>query len=63
MTMLIAIAANHGKLNLDQPAFDFFSDRKIANRAGGKEEITVRQLTGMSSGLDCVGEHGETTLH
>ncbi|MGB8817100.1 MAG: serine hydrolase [Rhizobiaceae bacterium] len=63
MTTLIAIAAEHGKLDLDQPALSFFPDRKIANRDARKERMTVRHLTGMSSGLDCVGEHDEPTLH
>ncbi len=63
MTTLIAIAAGQGKLNLDQPVVDFFPNRAIAHRDGRKERMTVRQLTGMSSGLACVGEHDEPTLH
>lgn len=63
MTTLIAIAADQGKLKLDQPMLDFFPNRTIANRDDRKQRITVRQLTGMSSGLDCVGEHDEPTLH
>jgi CubicO group peptidase (beta-lactamase class C family) len=63
MTTLIAIASDQGKLDLDQPALSFFPDLKIANRDARKERITVRHLTGMVSGLDCVGEHDEPTLH
>jgi CubicO group peptidase (beta-lactamase class C family) len=63
MTTLIAIAADQGKLKLDQPVLSFFPGRTIANRDATKEKITVRHLTGMSSGLDCVGEHDEPTLH
>jgi CubicO group peptidase (beta-lactamase class C family) len=63
MTTLIAIAADQGKLDLDQPMLVFFPNRFIANRDDRKRRITVRQLTGMSSGLDCVGEYDEPTLH
>jgi CubicO group peptidase (beta-lactamase class C family) len=63
MTTLIAIAADQGKLKLDEPMLDFFPNRAIANRDDRKQQITVRQLAGMSSGLDCVGEHDEPTLH
>ena len=63
MTTLIAIAADQGKLDLDQPALSFFPGRSIANRDARKEGITVRHLTGMSSGLRCIGENDEPTLH
>jgi CubicO group peptidase (beta-lactamase class C family) len=63
MTTLIGIAADQGKLNLDQPALDFFPNLKIAHRNARKERMTVRHLTGMTSGLNCVGEHDEPTLH
>ena len=63
MTTLIAIAAEQHKLDLDQPLLSFFPGRTIANRDARKERITVRHLTSMSSGLDCVGEHDEPTLH
>ena len=55
MTTLIAIAADQGKLKLDQPMVSFFPNRTIANRDARKERITVRHLTGMVSGLDSVG--------
>ncbi len=63
MTTLIAIAADQGKLQLDDPILSFFPDKIIADRDSRKERITVRHLTGMASGLDCVGEHDEPTLH
>jgi CubicO group peptidase (beta-lactamase class C family) len=63
MTTLVAIAADEGKLDLDKPALSYFPGRAIANRDERKERITVRHLTGMTSGLDCVGEHDEPTLH
>lgn len=62
MTTLIGIAADQGKLELDQPIVSFFPDRTIANRDGWKERITVRHLAGMSSGLECEAEPDEPTL-
>ena len=63
MTTLIAIAAEQGKLKLDQPMVSFFPDRTIANRDARKERITVRHLTSMSSGLESMGkERDEGTL-
>jgi hypothetical protein len=59
---LIAIAADQGKLELDQPLVSFFPDRTIANRDARKEAITVRHLASMSSGLDCTAEYDEATL-
>jgi CubicO group peptidase (beta-lactamase class C family) len=61
MTTLIGIAADQGKLDLDQPVLSFFPDRAIANRDERKERITVRHLASMSSGLDCTEEDGERT--
>jgi len=52
MTTLIGIAADQGKLELDQPMLSFFSDRTIANRDARKESITVRHLTAMTSGFE-----------
>jgi CubicO group peptidase (beta-lactamase class C family) len=63
MTTLVAIAADQGKLDLDKPALSYFPGRTIANRDPRKDRITVRHLAAMTSGLDCVGEHGEPTLH
>jgi len=62
MTTLIAIAADQGKLQLDQPMVSFFPERTIANRDARKERITVRHLASMSSGLDCTAERDEATL-
>ncbi len=62
VTTLIGIAADQGKLQLDQPMVSFFADRPIANRDARKERITVRHLTNMSSGLDCTRERDEATL-
>lgn len=63
MTTLIAIAADQGKLKLDQPMLSFFSDRNIDNVDARKERITVQHLASMSSGLDSVGfERDEGTL-
>jgi len=53
MTTLIGIAADQGKLSLDDPLLSFFPDRPIADRGERKEKITVRHLASMSSGLDC----------
>jgi len=61
-TALIAIAAEKGKLDLDQPVLSFFPERRIANRDARKERITVRHLAGMSSGLECTAAHDEQTL-
>jgi CubicO group peptidase (beta-lactamase class C family) len=62
MTTLIGIAADQGKLNLDQPAISFFPTRTIANMDARKQHITVRNLVSMSSGLDCTAADGEKTL-
>jgi CubicO group peptidase (beta-lactamase class C family) len=62
LTTLIGIAADQGKLNLDQPVVSFFPERTIANRDTLKERITVRHLAGMASGLDCTPEGSEATL-
>jgi CubicO group peptidase (beta-lactamase class C family) len=63
MTTLIAIAADQGKLKLDQQMLSFFPDRSIANVDEMKERITVRHLASMSSGLESMGfEQDEGTL-
>ena len=63
MTTLIAIAADQGKLKLDDPLLSFFPDRNVANRDAAKERITVRHLASMSSGLDCTSANDEQTLN
>lgn len=62
MTTLIGIAADQGKLSLDDPMLSFFPDRMVANGDAWKENITVRHLASMSSGLDCTNERDEATL-
>jgi CubicO group peptidase (beta-lactamase class C family) len=62
LTTLIGIAAGQGKLSMDDPALSFFPGRAIENRDARKEQITVRHLTSMSSGVDCTHERGEETL-
>ncbi len=62
ITTLIGIAADQGKLNLDDKMVSFFPNRTIANRGFWKNRITVRQLAGMTSGLDCVSANDEQTL-
>jgi CubicO group peptidase (beta-lactamase class C family) len=59
---LIGIAADQGRLRLDDRLLSFFPDRTIANRDARKERITVRDLVTMSSGLDCTPADGERTL-
>jgi len=63
MTALIGIAADQGKLRLDDPMLPFFPGRSIANRNASKERITVRHLASMSSGLECTSANDEQTLH
>lgn len=57
MTTLIAIAADQGKLDLNQPMITFFPDRKIANLDERKERITVWHLARMVNGMEsgCYG--------
>jgi CubicO group peptidase (beta-lactamase class C family) len=62
MTTLVAIAADQGKLNLDDPMLSFFPGRTVANRDGAKERVTVRHLASMSSGLECTSAGDERTL-
>ena len=51
MTTLIGIAADQGKLDLDQPILSFFPHRTIANRDQMKEQVTVRHLVSNSAGF------------
>jgi CubicO group peptidase (beta-lactamase class C family) len=53
MTTLIGIAADQGKLSLDDPMVSFFPNRAIANLDERKQRITVRHLSTMTSGLEC----------
>jgi CubicO group peptidase (beta-lactamase class C family) len=63
MTTLIGIAVDQGKLGLDQPVLQFFPGRAITNLDARKGRMTVRHFVGMTSGLNCIGEHDEPTLH
>jgi len=58
-TTLIGIAADKGYLDLDDTMVSFFPDRTITNRNEWKEQITVRDLVTMSSGLHCDDKGGE----
>jgi len=62
MTTLIGIAVDQGILNLDDKMVSFFPNRSIANPDERKDEITVRHLASMSSGLNCTAEADELTL-
>jgi len=62
MTTLIGIAADQGKLDLDQPMLSFFPERTVANRDARKERITVRHLASMTAGLDCDERNDQATL-
>jgi CubicO group peptidase (beta-lactamase class C family) len=52
MTILIGIAVDQGKIQLDQPMLSFFPDRTIANLDARKEHVTVRHLVSMMNGLE-----------
>jgi len=62
MTTLIGIASDQGKLALDDKMVSFFPHRTIASLDPRKQNITVRHLASMSSGLDCAAEPDEPTL-
>ncbi len=62
MTTLIGIAIDQGKLSLDDKMVSFFPDYSIDYLNQRKQEITVRHLASMSSGLDCTAEEDERTL-
>ena len=61
-TTLIAIAADQGKLNLDDHMVSFFPEYTIANLDDRKQAITVRHLASMSAGMDCSGLPDELTV-
>jgi CubicO group peptidase (beta-lactamase class C family) len=61
-TTLIGVAIDQGKLSLGDRLVSFFPDRKIANLDARKNDITVRDLVSMTSGLDCVYEPNEPTV-
>jgi CubicO group peptidase (beta-lactamase class C family) len=51
MTILIGIAADQGKIQLDQPLVSFFPNRTIDNLDALKKQVTVRHLAGMVNGF------------
>lgn len=51
-TALIAIAADQGKLRLDQSMVSYFPDRTIVNLDDRKKRITVRHLASMVNGME-----------
>jgi len=62
-TTLAAIAAEQGKLELDQPMVSFFPNVSLVNRDELMDRITVRHLASMTSGLESMGfEQDEGTL-
>jgi len=58
-TTLIAIAADQGKLQLDQPVVSFFPDRTIANLDARKKSLTVLDLVSMRNGMESKCLHGD----
>jgi CubicO group peptidase (beta-lactamase class C family) len=58
-TTLIGIAADKGYLSMDDTMLSFFPDRTIANDNEWKQQITVRDLVTMTSGLHCDDKGGE----
>ena len=58
-TTLIGIAADKGYLSLDDTMLSFFPDRAIANLNDWKQQITVRDLVTMTSGLHCDDKGGD----
>jgi CubicO group peptidase (beta-lactamase class C family) len=58
-TTLVAIAADQGKLRLDQPVVSFFKDRTIANLDDRKKSLTVLDLVSMRNGMESGCFHGD----
>jgi CubicO group peptidase (beta-lactamase class C family) len=61
-TLLIGIAIDQGKLNLNDKMVSFFPDATIANPDPRKNDITIQDLASMSSGFDCNGLPDELTV-
>ena len=51
-TALIGIAAEQGKLKLDEPMVSYFSNRTIANLDERKKSITIRDLVSNRNGME-----------
>jgi CubicO group peptidase (beta-lactamase class C family) len=62
MTTLIGIAADQGRLSLDDPVLSFFPGRVVANRDARKERLTVAHLASMTAGFDCGAQWDQETL-
>jgi hypothetical protein len=54
-TTLVAIAADQGKLSLDQPMDSFFPDVVVSYPDPRRDAITVQNLTIMANGLESMG--------
>jgi CubicO group peptidase (beta-lactamase class C family) len=59
---LIGIAQDKGYLDIAKPMLGYFPDRTISNLDERKQEITVKDLLTMTSGMRCVSEPSEVTL-
>jgi CubicO group peptidase (beta-lactamase class C family) len=58
-SILIGIAADQGKLQLDQPVVSFFQHRSIANLDDRKKSMTVRDLVSNRNGMESGCFHGD----
>jgi CubicO group peptidase (beta-lactamase class C family) len=61
-TTLIGIAADQGKLSLDDRMVSFFPEYSIANLDARKKAITIRHLASMSAGMQCSGLPDELSV-
>jgi CubicO group peptidase (beta-lactamase class C family) len=61
-TTLIGIAADQGKLSLDDHMVSFFPEYTIANLDARKKAITLRHLASMSGGMQCSGLPDELSV-
>ena len=61
-TTLIGIAADQGKLSLDDRMVSFFPEYTIANLDARKKAITIRHLASMSAGMECSGLPDELSV-
>jgi CubicO group peptidase (beta-lactamase class C family) len=62
ITTLIGIAADQGKLNLDDRMVSFFPEYSIANLDARKKAITIRDLASLSAGMQCSGLPNELSV-
>lgn len=61
-TTLIGIAADKGKLSLDDRMVSFFPEYTIANLDDRKKAITIGHLASMSAGMACSGLPDELSV-